>query len=273
MRNVAAHGSDLPHQCGGDRANRRRGRHKNGLHRGRHCGVHTCHFHLVVEIGRAAQAADQERRTLALRGGDGRTRSLAAETAGEPDRFETVERSDDDIAVILYTSGTTGRPKGVALSHGNLGANARSAALLFELDRADWGVAVLPLSHSYGLTLMNAGNILGTRAVLLRWFNPEDVLRTIQTFRATAMSGVPTMFVYLLNYPDAERYDTSSMRVWGSGAAPYAQWFQDGIVHLADLPPGPPQDAPKDPLHHRQRQIGIQITLVKLVEHDDRHAV
>jgi long-chain acyl-CoA synthetase len=92
--------------------------------------------------------------------------------------------------------------------------------MLFELDREDWAVAALPLSHSYGLTLMNAGNILGTRAALLRWFNPEEVLRTIQTFRATAMSGVPTMFVYLLNYPEADRYDTSSMRVWGSGAAP-----------------------------------------------------
>jgi long-chain acyl-CoA synthetase len=153
-------------------------------------------------------------------GGDGRTLSLAAETAGEPDRFETVERDDDDVGVILYTSGTTGRPKGVALSHGNLAGNARSAAMLFELDREDWAVAVLPLSHSYGLTLMNAANILGTRAVLLRWFNPEEVLRTIQTFRATAMSGVPTMFVYLLNYPEADRYDTTSMRVWGSGAAP-----------------------------------------------------
>jgi long-chain acyl-CoA synthetase len=153
-------------------------------------------------------------------GGDGRTLSLAAETAGEPDRFETVERDDDDVGVILYTSGTTGRPKGVALSHGNLAGNARSAAMLFELDREDWAVAVLPLSHSYGLTLMNAANILGTRAVLLRWFNPEEVLRTIQTFRATAMSGVPTMFVYLLNYPEADGYDTTSMRVWGSGAAP-----------------------------------------------------
>ena len=151
---------------------------------------------------------------------DGRTRSLAAETAGERERFETVEREDGDIAVILYTSGTTGRPKGVALSHANLAANARAAAELFELDRRDWAVAVLPLSHSYGLTLMNAGNILGTRAVLLRWFNPEEVLETIQKFRATAMSGVPTMFVYLLNYPEADRFDTSSMRVWGSGAAP-----------------------------------------------------
>jgi long-chain acyl-CoA synthetase len=153
-------------------------------------------------------------------GGDGCTLSLAAQTAGEPDRFEAVDRSDDDIAVILYTSGTTGRPKGVALSHGNLAANARSAALLFELDREDWAVAVLPLSHSYGLTLMNAGNILGTRAALLRWFNPEEVLRTIQDFRATAMSGVPTMFVYLLNHGEAGAYDTSSMRVWGSGASP-----------------------------------------------------
>jgi long-chain acyl-CoA synthetase len=78
--------------------------------------------------------------------------------------------------VILYTSGTTGVPKGVALSHDNLESNARSAAALSELDRTDWGVAVLPLSHSYGLTVMNAGHILGTRACLLRWFNPEEVL-------------------------------------------------------------------------------------------------
>jgi len=153
-------------------------------------------------------------------GGDGRTRSLPKETAREDDRFATVERRDDDLAVILYTSGTTGVPKGVALSHANLESNARAAAQLFELDRMDWGVAVLPLSHSYGLTLMNAGHLLGTRSALLRWFNPEDVLKTIQEFKAVSMSGVPTMFVYLLNHAGAGRYDTSSMRLWGSGAAP-----------------------------------------------------
>ena len=153
-------------------------------------------------------------------GGDGRTRSLHDETAGETETFAAEDRRPDDLAVILYTSGTTGVPKGVALSHANLESNARAAASLHELDREDWAVAVLPLSHSYGLTVMNAGHILGTRAVLLRWFHPEAVLQTVHDFRAVSMSAVPTMLVYLLNYPDAGRFDTRSMRVWGSGAAP-----------------------------------------------------
>jgi long-chain acyl-CoA synthetase len=140
--------------------------------------------------------------------------------AAETDGFQTVERRPGDLAVILYTAGTTGQPKGVALSHANLVSNARSAASLFELDRTQWSLAVLPLSHSYGLTLMNAGHLLGTRAVLLRWFNPELVLETIERYRVQQMAGVPTMFVYLLNYPGAEAFDTSSMKLWGSGAAP-----------------------------------------------------
>jgi long-chain acyl-CoA synthetase len=140
--------------------------------------------------------------------------------AREPDTFELVDRAASDLAVILYTAGTTGQPKGVALSHHNLAANARAAATLYELDRERWALGVLPLSHSYGLTLMNAGHILGTRAVLLRWFNPELVLETIQRYRIQQMAGVPTMYVYLLNFPDADGFDTSSMRVWGSGAAP-----------------------------------------------------
>src|SRR5262249_5004326 len=68
-RYVAADGCDLPHQCGADRADDRRGRQKNRLHGGRHGGVHARHFYLVVEIGRAAQPADDERRALALGGG------------------------------------------------------------------------------------------------------------------------------------------------------------------------------------------------------------
>jgi long-chain acyl-CoA synthetase len=140
--------------------------------------------------------------------------------AREASEFPVVARDPADLAVVLYTSGTTGRPKGVALSHDNLASNARAAASLYELDRTAWALAVLPLSHSYGLTVMNAGNILGTKAVLLRWFNPELVLETIERFAVQSMAGVPTMYVYLLNDPDGERFDTSSMRSWGSGAAP-----------------------------------------------------
>jgi long-chain acyl-CoA synthetase len=157
--------------------------------------------------------------TVLVGGGDG-GHAWDDLVGGPPDDFATIERDDDDLAVILYTAGTTGRPKGVALSHANLASNARAAASLYELDRTAWALMVLPLSHSYGLTVMNAGHVLGTRGVLLRWFNPEGVLEAIQQYRVQSMSAVPTMFVYLLNYPDTERFDTSSMRSWGSGAAP-----------------------------------------------------
>ena len=175
---------------------------------------------MVGKIEKQIGVLPNLRHVLLVGGGQSGLRSFEEETDGESDRFEAVPRGDGDLAVILYTSGTTGTPKGVALSHANLESNARASAALFELDRERWGVGVLPLSHSYGLTVMNAGHILGTRSALLRWFNPEEVLRTIQEFRAEAMSGVPTMFVYLLNYPGASAYDTSTMRVWGSGAAP-----------------------------------------------------
>jgi long-chain acyl-CoA synthetase len=157
---------------------------------------------------------------VVLVGGGPRGPAWSDLLAAESDTFATVEREDRDLAVILYTSGTTGRPKGVALSHDNLASNARAAAALYELDRTRWGLMVLPLSHSYGLTVMNAGNILGTCGVLLRWFQPQAVLETIQRYRVESMSAVPTMLLYLLHYPDAGRFDTSSMRVWGSGAAP-----------------------------------------------------
>ncbi|HLC40334.1 MAG TPA: AMP-binding protein, partial [Methylomirabilota bacterium] len=176
---------------------------------------------LLITSPELADKAEGWPGSVILVGGE-RPGALAWEelVAGESDRFEIVERASNEIAVILYTAGTTGQPKGVALSHANLASNARAASSLYELDREQWALAVLPLSHSYGLTLMNAGNILGTRAVLLRWFNPELVLETIQRYRVQSMSGVPTMFVYLLNVPDGDRFDTSSVRLWGSGAAP-----------------------------------------------------
>jgi long-chain acyl-CoA synthetase len=176
---------------------------------------------VVITSSELASKVEGWAGSVVLVGGGG-SQGLAWEEliSRESDVASIAERDDVDLAVILYTAGTTGRPKGVALSHGNLASNARSAASLYELDRDAWALSVLPLSHSYGLTVMNAGNILGTRGVLLRWFTPDCVLETIERFRVQSMAGVPTMYVYLLNYPEADRFDTSSMRSWGSGAAP-----------------------------------------------------
>jgi long-chain acyl-CoA synthetase len=175
---------------------------------------------VVVTAPEFLDKVEGYRGTVVLVGGAGPGLAWDELLADGTDTFATVDRGDDDLAVILYTAGTTGRPKGVALSHANLTSNARAAASLYELDRTRWSLMVLPLSHSYGLTVMNAGSILGTRGVLLRWFTPDSVLEAIQRYRVESMAAVPTMLVYLLNYPAAGRFDTSSMRSWGSGAAP-----------------------------------------------------
>jgi long-chain acyl-CoA synthetase len=186
----------------------------------RHILAHSGATVLITSPDLASKAEGWEGLVVLVGGESPGALAWEAIVPAEPDAFTIVERRPDDLAVILYTAGTTGQPKGVALSHANLVSNARAAASLYELDRSEWSLAVLPLSHSYGLTLMNAGNILGTRAVLLRWFNPELVLETIERYRVQQMAGVPTMFVYLLNFPGADRFDTRSMKLWGSGAAP-----------------------------------------------------
>jgi long-chain acyl-CoA synthetase len=176
---------------------------------------------LVITTPELLSKLEDHARDVIVVGGDSTQGPCYAELVErEADSHATIERDPDDIAVILYTSGTTGRPKGVALSHANLLTNTRAAASLYELDRTQWALVTLPLSHAYGLMVMNSGLVLGTRAVLLRWFQPELVLETIQAYRVHTMSAVPTMLTYLLHYPDGQRFDTSSVRAWGSGAAP-----------------------------------------------------
>jgi long-chain acyl-CoA synthetase len=132
---------------------------------------------------------------------------------------EAAPRTGDDLAVILYTSGTTGKAKGVMLSHRNLIANAEntlnSAA---RKDREDVSLVALPLAHSFGLGLLITAYLFGGRAVLMRRFTANEALRLIERHRATLMAGVPTMFLYMLRAE--EPYDTSSMQRWIVGAAP-----------------------------------------------------
>ena len=134
---------------------------------------------------------------------------------------EPVDREGSDLAVILYTSGTTGNPKGVMQTHANLFANAyNSYNSNSRRDVKLTSLLVLPLAHSFGLGVAIGGNLYGGKAILTRWFDPEESLRLIQEYKVQAMAGVPTMYIYMMNHPHADQYDTSSMERWLVGGAP-----------------------------------------------------
>jgi long-chain acyl-CoA synthetase len=130
-------------------------------------------------------------------------------------------RADDDTAVILYTSGTTGRPKGAELTHANLRRNAAvSATTLFHLQPEDVVMGCLPLFHSFGQTCgLNAAVGSGACLTLLPRFDPGRALEVIQRDRVTVFEGVPTMYVALLNHAQRGDYDVRSLRVCVSGGA------------------------------------------------------
>ena len=131
------------------------------------------------------------------------------------------DRSPDDLAALLYTGGTTGRSKAVALSHANLsnaGASSRAVSHVMGETR---GIGALPLSHSFGI-LVTVGGLHAPEpltTILQRWFDPGDWLRLAAAHRAQAAAVVPSMLAILLTHP-LESFDLSSLRFVYSGAAP-----------------------------------------------------
>ena len=140
---------------------------------------------------------------------------------GEAEPFtETVERDDEDTAVILYTSGTTGQPKGAELTHANLHRNCDLASKLAEVSEEDVVLGALPLFHSFGQTCtLNATVRTGGCITMLPRFDPTKALEIIQRDKVTVFQGVPTMYGALLNHPERDKYDTSSLRLCMSGGA------------------------------------------------------
>ncbi len=135
--------------------------------------------------------------------------------------FDTVQTMPDDTAVILYTSGTTGRPKGAELSHFNMFFNAYiGAEKVLRTGSDEVGLAVLPLFHSFGQTcVMNALIYAGGTITLLPRFEPQKALDVLARDHVTYFAGVPTMYFYLLNFPGADGYDLSALRRCISGGA------------------------------------------------------
>lgn len=128
--------------------------------------------------------------------------------------------NEDDTAVVLYTSGTTGKPKGAMLTHKNLYSNARDVAEYLTIDANDRVVAALPMFHVFCLTVaLNAPLVNGGTVLIVPKFSPEEVFRVIKEHQATIFAGVPTMYNYLLQYPDEEAKDFSSIRFCISGGA------------------------------------------------------
>jgi long-chain acyl-CoA synthetase len=133
---------------------------------------------------------------------------------------EVVGRGSGDTAVILYTSGTTGKPKGAELTHDNLRRNADIAIGLFGMDADTVTLGALPLFHSFGQTCgLNATIRAGGCLTLIPRFHPGNALRIIERDRVTVFEGVPTMYSALLGDPGRGEVNTSTLRVCVSGGA------------------------------------------------------
>lgn len=150
--------------------------------------------------------------------------SLGELIADKPTTFDTVDCQDDDSAVVLYTSGTTGQPKGAELTHYNMRMNAKGATIFTHYQQDDVSLITLPLFHSFGQTvLMNATVAIGGTMVLIARFEPGHVLEQIQTHGVSVFAGVPTMYIALLNFRRIDDYDIAAiaarMRIAISGGS------------------------------------------------------
>jgi malonyl-CoA/methylmalonyl-CoA synthetase len=162
-----------------------------------------------------AQARGAKLDTLDARGGG----SLTELAVAQPTDFADVACGEDDLAVILYTSGTTGRSKGAMLSHRNLSSNAEVLADYWRFTADDVLLHALPLYHTHGLfTASMTVMLVGGTMLFLPKFDADEVIRLLP--KATTMMGVPTFYTRLLQHPGFTHELTAHMRLFTSGSAP-----------------------------------------------------
>ena len=167
----------------------------------------------LAEIAKARGVASVE--TLDSKGQG----SLIDAADKAPKEFADVPREDDDLAAILYTSGTTGRSKGAMLTHRNLASNAETLREYWRFTDQDILLHALPIYHTHGLFV--AGNTImfaGGAMIFLSKFDADEVMRHLP--KATSMMGVPTFYTRLLKHPGLTTEATAHMRLFTSGSAP-----------------------------------------------------
>jgi malonyl-CoA/methylmalonyl-CoA synthetase len=152
-------------------------------------------------------------------GDDGKTGTLIAEAQSEPAQFSGPPLGMDDLAAILYTSGTTGRSKGAMLSHGNLFSNASSLKQAWHYSRNDVLLHALPVFHTHGLFVATNTTLLSSASMIfLPKFNLDAMVAGLGN--ATVMMGVPTFYTRLLSDPRLSKDGTRNIRLFISGSAP-----------------------------------------------------
>lgn len=169
----------------------------------------------AVALAPVAAKAQARLETLGAKGdGTFADKALAAATA-----FADAARGPDDLAAILYTSGTTGRSKGAMLTHENLASNARVLVDTWRFTKDDVLLHALPIFHTHGLFV--ATNVIlfaGASMIFLAKFDADEIMNRMP--EATAMMGVPTFYVRLVDHPRLTREATAHMRLFVSGSAP-----------------------------------------------------
>ena len=160
----------------------------------------------------------------AVSGTDVRTVVIDATSSPSADPvLEIVTRDDEDTAVILYTSGTTGEPKGAELTHANLRHNVDvTVETLLDLTSDDVVFGGLPLFHVFGQTCgLNSVIAVGATLTLVPRFDPLKALAVLARDQVTVMQGVPTMYIAMLNHPESGRSELPNLRVCISGGSPF----------------------------------------------------
>jgi long-chain acyl-CoA synthetase len=141
----------------------------------------------------------------------------------------------DDVALLQYTGGTTGIPKGAMLTHRNMVVNAMQSKAWFThlKEGGDIILAVIPFFHVYGMTIaMNLGVLIGAELILLPKFHTKEVLQLINKHRPTIFPGIQAMYLAIGNYPEVRKYDLTSIEAALSGAGPLMHEVQERFEHL-----------------------------------------
>ncbi len=177
-------------------------------------GAEKCEQFIVINMTDAADAPDENSKTF------------TDFIKDQPTETDAILSNADDTAVILYTSGTTGQPKGAELTHANMIFNARLSDTMYERRDADVHLITLPLFHSYGQSVqMNAGFYNRATIILLPRFAPDAALALMEKHSVTIFAGVPTMYWAILNFPDSEsKFDlekiSKNLRLCSAGGSP-----------------------------------------------------